>query len=208
MHFGFDQDVFYERYPDRPVVQLSIWGNSSAGPLEDLASDPSFNATIIAGFTGTPGGEPFAAWVPEYLARAERGIRVVDGAAFHVRSLLDSALSLTNERFGWRQLLVRLALRQDLIRYEGQHIRLRFDRDAKIDLAAEERYDARGLADDGELAPPDAAWGSDAWWQRAERVASVARRMNERGCRVVFVRPPESGARLRWENELHPRETH
>ena len=209
MHFGFDQDTFYERFPDRPVVQLSIWGSSAEGPLEDLAADPAFAGTVVAGFNGTPHNDPkFAPWVPEYLTRAERGFGVADRVAFFLRSLRDLALVSPDERFGWRALLVRLALGQELPRRDGQYIRLRLDRDAKIDLEAEGRYNVLGLADDGKAAPSGQAWSSEAWWERADRIAAIARRLNRKGCRVVFVRPPESGAKLRWEDELHPRATH
>ena len=209
MHFAFDQDVFYERAPNRPLVQLSIWGSSIQGVLDDLADDPSFTGTVIAGFTGTPHNAPkFAPWAAEYLARAERGLGAADRATLLLRALRDSSLVLAGERFGWRAAAVRVARGGGPAPVGGQRIRVRLDRDAKIDLSGESGSGVRGPADDGRPPPPGDAFSSDAWRRRAGRVAATARRLGRRGCRVVFVRPPELGARLRWEEEFYPRVTH
>ena len=189
MRGAFDPGVFRDRFPGRPVEQLSVSGKSPAGVLADLART-GFRGTAIVGlreetFLKSP------ADVAPHLAAAAAGVGPLDHFRWWLGAYAGARLSVVDRQEGPTRWLANVVKGRATATptYEftawDRNQAFHFDR---IDAGPIRRYWERQIVEKYGGGAPLGAWRA-----AAGRLAGDARRVAANGGRVVFVRMPARG---------------
>ena len=186
--WGLDPATFAARRGGRVPTLLSLVGDDAEAALADLAADPGFRGTVVAGFLEEPPVAPPGSRAADRVAVAGRGLSLPDRLAVRLAGAADG-LTIRRRGTDW------LAVAKDLLR--GRPLprdsawRHGFDR--HVWAAGEPRRAGPTTADPWRDVPAE-GWSRAAWRARAGRQAAAARRIAGRGGRVAFVRFPSDGA--------------
>ena len=187
VQWGFDPDTFARRFPHRRLVQLSVVGDDATAALADLAADDSFHGTVIAGFLEEPPVPVPGSAVADYVRVADRGLGVRERAELVVQAAASECVTRRTE-CSWQKVLAGVLKGRGL---PGDTRWTRgFDRHPRL-VPGRDSEDGEPIDPWREV--PESRWTAAQWRDRAEAQLAAARRITDRGGRVIFVRFPTSG---------------
>jgi hypothetical protein len=191
--------------PGHLVVQLAVEGpSSSVGIFEGLANDPSFCGVVICELE-TPLLErsrwsdlhSYWAYDPPSLPRYWDGI---------ARNWIGDKLVAMQPAFTLRSCFARLA--GDLSVPGRGHVSMRFSRETQLDfgrLSDREDYRRRAAEQFRARYEGNPIARFESVQQEIKSVDDLARGLESRGGRAVFIRMPSFGDHWRIEEEFHPK---
>jgi hypothetical protein len=205
MQFGFSLDAFRDRYPDTPVHQLAIVGESPFATLRDLAATESFKGVVLVSFT------------PEIVMQFHRNDQQSHVDHFRKRwttdvrlnflagSLAESVLVSRQYKYGVDSILREIIGKRQLPP-ANRHLVTKSDREILVDYSMEnqESHQMRRVAAADalyeEYYPVDPA----RWQAEFDDFAALAETINARGGCVVAIRFPSQGELYEREQALYP----
>jgi hypothetical protein len=206
IQLGFDLDVFRQRYPDRPIVQLAVDGLPGLATLEELADDDDFHGLVICSLNAIDLEPTNWSAQQRYVEQYRDQTSLTAGIDRRVTTTLQQWLVVVNPGLGLRRVTRTLADEGRLP--EPTYVTSRADRSRsadyrRTDVAEQQRYRtdrARAwLADHRPLSP-------EQWRSQLDRLETNVRAIQSRGGRVVLVKMPLAGEYLRLMESTYPRQ--
>lgn len=203
LKLGFSSEVFRERFPDRPLVRLSIGGVAAYDTLKDLADDETFNGVVICSVAHS--GDVGQTAMNEYIKAGNSRISLDRRINRTISAWLRDKVAFLGPEVGTWQVVNSLVQKEKLP--DPRHVRVAFDR--------------AGLADYSVWKGPDSPerrrqrvvrwahkWGIDDWTEWGDRIhkqEKLVRRIQERGGQVVFLAMPMSDPFWASAKHFYPR---
>jgi hypothetical protein len=205
---GFSLPTFKERYPKREVSQLAIYGGRSFTVLEDLAKHSRFSGTVICDVALNCFSqlemprEKSRSWCDFYHHNWTLNQNLNRG----IQREVQSRFLVTGPGLGINGFLTSIKERRlTVARYVYGVDRQMFEDYSRLAPEVRERLDKRWA---GQLATGNERYqsrGREAWEADAREIGNLARIIEARGGRVVFVAFPVSGRTRREFDRLYPR---
>ena len=207
MHFGFSLAAFRDRYPDTPVHQLAVAGQTPYAALRDLAETESFKGVVLISFT------------PDIVMafRHEDQQQYVDH--YRDRLTIDVQLNFLAESFAEQFLISRqynYGIDSILRKLVGSgelppavlYLETQFDREIHADYSMEDvdAHRQRRIAEATGLYDHFYPISPDLWRQELAEFLGYAKTIHDRGGCVIAIRFPSGSELYEREQALFPKQ--
>lgn len=210
MRRGVSPQVLAAECPGYRVVQLAVGGSSPVAILQDLAADERFRGIVVCSLSAQFVIEDHRGLQASYLHYYRHDWNLSKRLDRAMRTAVQSTFVIAQLDLSWRVLLRKVldgertyapALRQyadrfsvfDFRRPGGDPQALEGARQFALDWFPDRIQRARRSAT------------REQWLERVGLIDAAVRRIQARGGKVLFVRPPSSGPVRRVEEDNYPR---
>lgn len=207
IHFGFSLGAFRDRYPDTPVHQLAVAGQTPFAALRELAESDTFAGVAVVSFTPDiimsfrrHEQQPF---VDHYLDRWTIDVRL----NFLAGSFAEKYLISRQYYYGIDS-LVRDVISTGHLPPPQLHLETEFDREIHADYSMEDiaGHQRRRIAEATSLYDRLYPVSITAWRTELDDFLGYAKAIHDRGGCVVAVRFPSQGDLYVEEQRLFPKQ--